>query len=151
MKKIFLLPLLFVLGITATYSQNISLKDDKILYNNLEILKYKKLDAIEFSIFTLNDDEIIYSKFHNNETPKYYDDDYVVMNFFAEKKKVESSKDEMVISGLGLNYKKNLVKLINWLMNEKVLNTVGTINKDKLDIFYEKYHENISARTIRRS
>ena len=146
-KLLFTLSVMF--GFDAAYSQDVSVKDGKILYNDSVILKYEKHDAIEFSIFTLKDDEIIYSKWHNNETPRYSDDDYVILNFLGEKRKVESTKDEMVISGVGLNYRKNLIKLINWLMKEKVLRTDGSIDKDKLEIFYEKYNENITARTIR--
>ena len=146
-KLLFTLSVMF--GFDAAYSQDVSVKDGKILYNDSVILKYEKHDAIEFSIFTLKDDEIIYSKWHNNETPRYSDDDYVILNFLGEKRKVESTKDEMVIYGVGLNYRKNLIKLINWLMKEKVLRTDGSIDKDKLEIFYEKYNENITARTIR--
>ena len=146
-KLLFTLSVMF--GFDAAYSQDVSVKDGKILYNDSVILKYEKHDAIEFSIFTLKDDEILYSKWHNNETPRYFDDDYVILNFLGEKRKVESTKDEMVISGVGLNYRKNLIKLINWLMKEKVLRTDGSIDKDKLEIFYEKYNENITARTIR--
>jgi len=146
-KLLFTLSVMF--GFDAAYSQDVSVKDGKILYNDSVILKYEKHDAIEFSIFTLKDDEIIYSKWHNNETPRYSDDDYVILNFLGEKRKVESTKDEMVISGVGLNYRKNLIKLITWLMKEKVLRTDGSIDKDKLEIFYEKYNENITARTIR--
>ena len=146
-KLLFTLSVMF--GFDAAYSQDVSVKDGKILYNDSVILKYEKHDAIEFSIFTLKDDEIIYSKWHNNETPRYFDDDYVILNFLGEKRKVESTKDEMVISGVGLNYRKNLIKLITWLMKEKVLRTDGSIDKDKLEIFYEKYNENITARTIR--
>jgi hypothetical protein len=149
MKKIILLSLLYAIGITTTYSQSVSLKDENILYNNTPILKYKKLDFIEFSIFTLKDDEIIYSKYSDNETPKNYDDDYVIINFLSEKKKIESTKEEKAISGFGANAKKNLIKLLNWLIDEKVLNIDGTINKDKVDIFYQKYDEHITGRTIR--
>lgn len=150
MKKT-LIPILFALFVGTAYSQDISLKDGNILYNDTAILKYKKLGAMEFSIFTLADDEIIYSVWRNNETPKNYDDDYIVINFFAEKIKGESTKDELAVAGFGLNPKKNLLRLTNWLLKEKVLNTDGSINKAKLEIFYEKYNENISQRTIRRS
>ena len=61
----------------------------------------------------------------------------------------ESTKDENAISGLGLNSKKNLKKLIEWLVKEKVIKLDGTLDKDRIAIFYDKFNENITNRTVR--
>ena len=147
MKKTSLI--LVFLVFQLSFSQKVEIKDDLIYFDNKETLKFIKNDLIEFSILSLNDDEIIYSNFHNNETETYYEDDYIVINFISEKIKVESTKDENAISGLGLNSKKNLKKLIEWLVKEKVIKLDGTLDKDRIAIFYDKFNENITNRTVR--
>lgn len=103
----------------------------------------------QYSFYNLNDDEILLFRYNNNETPNNNNDDFIVLNFLNNKRKVESKNIEKVMAGFGLNSKKNSIKLINWLIKEKVLTTEGIINPDKLDIFVEKYDENITNRTIR--
>lgn len=103
----------------------------------------------QYSFYNLNDDEILLFKYDDNETPNNMNDNFIVLNFLNNKRKVESKNIEKVMAGLGFNSKKNAIKLINWLLKEKVLTTEGIINPDKLDIFVEKYDENIINRTIR--
>ena len=56
---------------------------------------------------------------------------------------------EHVISGLGMNSKKNMQKLVKWLIKEKVLDSKGNLNTEKLQTFYDKYNEDITQRTSR--
>lgn len=88
-------------------------------------------------------------KYNNNETKDYFEDDYIVLNFLTAKKKIESKNIRQSISGMGMNSKKNMQKLISWLLKEKVINETGELNLDKLETFYDKYNENITERTIR--
>lgn len=78
---------------------------------------------------------------------KYSDDDYYVLNFLTEKVKIES-RDYSHFSSF-FNSKKSMQKLIQWLIKEKVLSVDGNINKEKLEVFFEKYDENIVNRTMR--
>ncbi|MBM6498408.1 hypothetical protein H9X54_003710 [Flavobacterium macrobrachii] len=89
---------------------------------------------------------LLYKEF-DNETPKYVEDDYYILNFLQEKIKVETQDFSKIASFM--NSKKAMQKLIKWLVKEKVITPEGTINRDKLDTFYEKYNENIVNRTMR--
>ena len=150
MKKCILTSAFLVLSFSFVFSQNVEIKDDKVYLDSTEILYYEKSNQFNHSFFSLNNkDEILFFKLDNNETPKYLDDDFIVINFLTQKKKVESKDTRKAISGLGINSKKNMQKLIEWLLKEKVLNNDGTINTEKLELFYEKYNENITNRTIR--
>lgn len=75
-------------------------------------------------------------------------DDYILLNFLTQRTKVETSNlgfiTKMTFSG-----NKVMEMLIKWLSKEKVVNENGDIVKEKLDIFYQKYNENITERTIR--
>lgn len=151
--KLFFAALIFILGNTFVSAQEketeVDIKDDKVLLEGTAILKYEKINVSEHSFFTLGDDEIISYQYKDNETPKYGDDDYFIINFLAEKVKVESTSLRHVVAGLGMNSRKNMIKMITWLLKEKVLNADGTINSAKLESFSQKYNEDVTQRTVR--
>lgn len=150
MKKIFFTALLFVLGSSYVMAQEkkVEIKNDKVLADGVAILKYEKINAIQHSFYSLqNDDEILLLRIFNNETPDYVNDDYFSLNFLTEKVKVETGDFSHIAAFM--NSKKSMEKLVKWLLKEKVLNADGTLNHDKLEIFYEKYNEDITARTVR--
>ncbi|RAR70072.1 hypothetical protein [Flavobacterium aciduliphilum] len=150
MKKLFIALILFSITYTNVVAQEIEIKDNKVLLDGKEFLKYEKSNIFNHSFYSLlNDDEILFFRFDQNETPNYLDDDYFVLNFLTEKIKIESKNKSKVFAGLGMNSRKNMEKMITWLLSEKVLNPDGTINRQKLEIFHEKYDENITNRTIR--
>ena len=149
-KKVSLLGILMAMPFAILFSQDINFKDKQVLLDGKPILKYEKVDALQYSFYSLeNDDEVLMYKFMDNGTPRFKDDDYYVLNFLTEKKKVESMDFGKIYSGLELSPKKNMQKLIKWLVKEKVFTTEGKINKEKLDLFVEKYNEKISQRPIR--
>lgn len=148
MKKILTLALLFLAHVS--FSQEITIKDEKVLLEDQQILKSEKINILEYSFYSLEDDEeILYFRRHDNETKDYTDDDYFILNFPTEKIKLESTNYSRIMSGIGANSRKNMEKLLNWLLKEKVLDKDGNINKERLINFYEKYNENISERTVR--
>ncbi len=140
---------LFLLGGLFMNAQEVEIKDEKVLFDGKQVLKYEKTNSFIHTLFTLDDNELLLYKFNNNETREYLDDDYLVLNFIPFKKKVETTNKSQAISGMGLNSRKNMQKLITWLLKEKVINANGAINPERLDIFYEKYNENITERTVR--
>ncbi len=148
MKKIILAGIFITSIFNFSYSQEIELKDDKVFLDGKELLRYEKVNFFQYSFYTLdNDEEILLFKSFNNETPEYKEDDYFVLNFLIEKVKVETQDFSKIAAFM--NSKKSMQKLIKWLIKEKVLSTEGKINKEKLEIFYEKYNENIVNRTMR--
>ena len=151
MNKKAILPGFFFAVFTSTsFAQNVDLKDKQVLLDSKVILKYEKNAGAQYSFYSLeNDDEILMFKIFDNETPRNQNDDFYVLNFLTEKKKVETTDFMKVYSGMGLSWKKNMEKMIGWLLKEKVLTPEGKINREKLDIFYDKYNENITQRTIR--
>lgn len=139
---------LFMVSFNFYFSQEVVIKDDKVLLDGKQILKAEKINAAQYSFFTMKDDEeILMYKGMDNETPMYLDDDYYILNFLTEKTKVES-KDFTKIANF-MNSRKGMEKLIKWLLKERVINSEGELNSDRVQIFKEKYDENITERTLR--
>lgn len=139
---------LLVLSFNFYFTQEVEIKDDKVLLDGKQILKAEKINMVEYSFYNLkSDDEILLYRQMDNETSRYQDDDYYVLNFLTEKVKVESNDFYKIASFM--NSKKSMEKLIKWLLKEKVLTNDGELNPDRLTIFKEKYDQNITERTIR--
>lgn len=146
-KKILTFSLL-ILSFNFYFTQEVEIKDDKVLLDGKQILKAEKINMIEYSFYNLkSDDEILLYRQMDNGTSRYQDDDYYVLNFLTEKVKVESNDFYKIASFM--NSKKSMEKLIKWLLKEKVLTNDGELNSDRLAIFKEKYDQNITERTIR--
>lgn len=149
MNKLFLSIVFLLIGSYIT-AQEVEIKNDKVLLDGIAILKYEKINVLQHSFYSLeSDDEILLFKWHDNETSEYSDDDYIILNFLLNKTKVETTSVEHVIAGIGMNSKKNMQKLVKWLLKEKVLDAKGNINPEKLQTFYDKYNEDITNRTSR--
>jgi hypothetical protein len=149
MNKLFL-SIAFILIGSFINAQEVEIKDDKVLLDGTPILKYEKINILQHSFYSIeSDDEILLFKWHDNETSQYNEDDYIILNFLTAKVKVETTSVEHVISGLGMNSKKNMQKLVKWLIKEKVLDSKGNLNPEKLQTFYDKYNEDITQRTSR--
>ncbi|MCE3075490.1 hypothetical protein [Chryseobacterium gwangjuense] len=130
------------------FSQEVAIKDDKVLLDGKQILKAEKINAAQYSFFTMKDDEeILMYKYMDNETPMFQDDDYYILNFLTEKTKVES-KDFTKIANF-MNSRKGMEKMVKWLLKERVITNEGELNPDRVQIFKEKYDENITERTFR--
>jgi len=139
---------LLVLSFNFYFTQEVEIKDGKVLLDGKQILKAEKINMVEYSFYNLkSDDEILLFRQMDNETSRYQDDDYYVLNFLTEKVKVESNDFYKIASFM--NSKKSMEKLIKWLLKEKVLTIDGELNSDRLAIFKEKYDQNITERTIR--
>lgn len=139
---------LLILSFNFYFTQEVEIKEDKVLLDGKQILKAEKINMVEYSFYNLkSDDEILLYRQMDNETSRYQDDDYYVLNFLTEKVKVESNDFYKIASFM--NSKKSMEKLIKWLLKEKVLTNDGELNPDRLAIFKEKYDQNITERTIR--
>lgn len=128
-------------------AQEVELKNDKVLLEGKAILKYEKINASQYSFFSLSDDEIFFYQQKDNETPNYFDDDYWTLNFLTEKVKVESTDFSRIANFM--NSKKAMAKLVKWLIKEKVIDLDGNLSSEKIDNFFEKFNENITQRTVR--
>lgn len=139
---------LLIAGCNLYFSQDVTIKDDKVLLDGKQILKTEKISLAQYSFFSVNnDDEILMYKYMDNETPSYVSDDYFILNFLTEKVKVES-KDLGKVSNF-MNSRKGMEKLVRWLLKERVINQDGELNPERVAIFKEKYDENITQRTLR--
>jgi len=140
---------IFLITTVFVNAQKIEIKDNDVLLDGNIILKSEKINAGQYSFYSLDDNEILMYKWFDNETPKYQDDDYYIMNFLEQKVKVQSTDFTKVISGIGMNSKKNMEKMLTWLLKEKVLLADGKLNPDRVNVLFEKYDENITQRTFR--
>lgn len=145
-KKI--LPFFLLLSLNLYFSQQVVIKDDKVLVDGKQILKAEKIDITQYSFFTIKgDEEILLYRYMDNETPKNVYDDYFILNFLTEKVKVETTDISKIANFM--NSKKGMEKLIKWLLKERVINHDGELNPERVAIFKEKYDENITERTLR--
>jgi len=147
MKKTMMM--LLIAGTCLLNAQKIEIKDDKVLLDGKAILKSEKINVLQYSFYTLDDNEIVMFRMFDNETPQYQADDYYVINFIEQRIKVQCTDFSRVVSGLGMNSKKSMEKLMAWLFKEKVLTPEGTLNPDRVGVFYDKYDEKILERTVR--
>lgn len=139
---------LLIASCNLYFSQDVTIKDDKVLLDGKQILKAEKINLTQYSFFSMkNDEEILMYKYMDNETPRYVNDDYFILNFLSEKTKVEST-DLAKIANF-MNSKKGMEKLVRWLLKERVINQDGELNPDRVAVFKEKYDENITQRTVR--
>lgn len=144
---------LFVLLLLITcsnlyFSQEVTIKDDKVLLDGKQILKAEKINVTQYSFFSMKDDEeVLMYRYMDNETPRYVSDDYFILNFLTEKTKVESTDLGKIANFM--NSKKGMEKLVRWLLKERVINQDGELNPDRVAVFKEKYDENITERTRR--
>ncbi|WP_374461232.1 hypothetical protein [Chryseobacterium taeanense] len=139
---------LLISGLGFYFSQEVVIKDDKVLLDGKQILKAEKINVLQYSFYSMKDDEeILMFRQMDNETPKYMDDDYYVLNFLTEKTKVESTDFTKILNFM--NSRKAMEKLIKWLLKERVINNDGELNPERVKTFKEKYDENITDRTFR--
>ncbi|MBL3549720.1 hypothetical protein [Chryseobacterium sp. KMC2] len=141
---------LFLLMISCNlyFSQDVSIKDDKVMVDGKQILKAEKISLAQYSFFSMKDDqEILLYKYMDNETPSNVRDDFFILNFLTAKVKVEST-DLGKVSNF-MNSRKGMEKVVRWLLKERVINRDGELNTERIAIFKEKYDENITERTLR--
>ncbi|MCQ9637048.1 hypothetical protein MP477_19055 [Chryseobacterium sp. WG23] len=141
---------LFLLMISCNlyFSQDVVIKDNKVMLDGKQILKAEKISLAQYSFFSMkNDDEILLYKYMDNETPSNVRDDFFILNFLTEKVKVEST-DLGKVSNF-MNSRKGMEKVLRWLLKERVINYDGELNPDRVAVFKEKYDENITERTLR--
>ncbi|WP_106917392.1 hypothetical protein [Chryseobacterium aurantiacum] len=139
---------LLMISCNLYFSQDVTIKDDKVLLDGKQILKAEKINAAQYSFFSMKgDEEVLLYKYMDNETPRYVNDDYFILNFLTEKIKIEST--DMAKIANFMNSKKGMEKLVRWLLKERVINHDGELNSERVAVFKDKYDENITERTLR--
>jgi hypothetical protein len=73
----------------------------------------------------------------DNETPKFYDDDYVQIKFLQLGKNLEVKTD------------RPWKKFIQWLLENEAIDNAGNISEPKVDLLIKNFDEHITSRTIR--
>jgi hypothetical protein len=139
MKQIFF-TIAFLISNITSFSQEIKLKDGKVLIDGKEILSYERQNWGDMEIHFYNlgtKDEVLYMKKNSNETRTYYEDDFTQIRFLTFGKSLETKID------------KSWKKFVEWLFQNKVLDDKGQFNEEKVDLFIKNYDEKITARTIR--
>ncbi|MEN9339079.1 MAG: hypothetical protein RIQ62_391 [Bacteroidota bacterium] len=139
MKK--LLAFLFLIGFSFHLSaQDIRLKKGVVYLNDKEFLNYKidvwGIYKAHFFDRETNDEIILIIK-NDNETPKYYNDDFTQIKFIGMGVTVETKEN------------KSWKNFIKWLVQSKVIDEHGKINTEKLDLFIQNYDEHMTERTMR--
>ncbi len=139
MKQIFY-SIAFLISTVTTFSQEIKLKDGKVLIDGKEILSYERQNWGDMEIHFYNletKDEVLYMKKNSNETRTDYEDDFTQIRFLTYGKLLETKID------------KPWKKFVEWLFQNKVFDNAGKFNEEKVDLLIKNYDEKITARTIR--
>lgn len=148
MKKI-IICLTLLATINILNAQKIEIKDNNVLLDGKKILNAKKINSSQYSFYNNVNNEILMYKYNDNETPGYESDDFITLNFLQENLKIETTDTEKACSGFCMNSKKNMEKLLTWLVKEKVITSDGNIDTNKANILHSKYDERITERTLR--
>ena len=119
-------------------AQKVKLKNEKISIDGKEVLKYEKIDMNNIVLYPIDkDSEIIQISRMDNETNDI-GDDYVKFYFIESKLKLESNS----IGRRGWEY------YIEWLVKNKVIDSDGILNKERVEQVVSRFDENITVRTV---
>ena len=142
MKNLLLITLFCLIAPAALSAQNITHKDVKFKYKKGYVFVEKKeVLKLRYSIgyFYVSDlntgEEMMYFRINDNETPSYFDDDYVKVFFNDSEKEFESKSHQRIIMAQ--------------MINEGVFDSDWNLIEENVDKFIRKYDENISNRTVR--
>jgi len=139
MKKAIFTSIVLLLSLTVN-AQKIKLKKGEVLLDGKAIMKYEKeiWGVHKMHLFSLDtEDELIEINHNDNETKRYYDDDFVQIRFLSSGELVEMKMD------------KSFKKMIEWLIKKKIIATDGKVIENNIALFVKNYDENITNRTVR--
>jgi hypothetical protein len=138
-KSFFLTAILFF-SVSLLFAQTVDLKKDEVFLDDKKIFNYK---IVSWSVYELHlssietNKEVIMISRRDNETPKFYDDDFVQIKFLQLGKSLE------------LKSTKTWKKFILWLLENEVIDNAGNISEPKVDLFIKNFDEHITSRTVR--
>lgn len=142
MKHLPLLVLFCLFAPATLCAQQLTHKDVKFKYKKGYVFVQKKeVLKLRYSIgyFYVSDlntgEEMMYFRINDNETPSYFDDDYVKVFFNDSEKELESKSHQRI--------------LMAQMINEGVFDSDWNLVEENVDKFIRKYDENISNRTVR--
>ena len=142
MKHLSLLVLFCLFAPATLCAQQLTHKDVKFKYKKGYVFVQKKeVLKLRYSIgyFYVSDlntsEEMMYFRINDNETPSYFDDDYVKVFFNDSEKEFESKSHQRI--------------LMAQMINEGVFDSDWNLVEENVDKFIRKYDENISNRTVR--
>jgi len=142
MKNILLITLFCLIAPATLCAQQLTHKDVKFKYKKGYVFVEKKeVLKLRYSIgyFYVSDlntgEEMMYFRINDNETPSYFDDDYVKVFFNDSEKEFESKSHQRI--------------LMAQMINEGVFDSDWNLVEENVDKFIRKYDENISNRTVR--
>ena len=142
MKHLSLLVLFCLFAPATLCAQQFTHKDVKFKYKKGYVFVQKKeVLKLRYSIgyFYVSDlntgEEMMYFRINDNETPSYFDDDYVKVFFNDSEKEFESKSHQRI--------------LMAQMINEGVFDSDWNLVEENVDKFIRKYDENISNRTVR--
>ncbi|MGB2118113.1 MAG: hypothetical protein ACPHYC_04410, partial [Schleiferiaceae bacterium] len=137
MKHLSLLVLFCLFAPATLCAQQLTHKDVKFKYKKGYVFVQKKeVLKLRYSIgyFYVSDlntgEEMMYFRINDNETPSYFDDDYVKVFFNDSEKEFESKSHQRI--------------LMAQMINEGVFDSDWNLVAENVDKFIRKYDENIS-------
>lgn len=138
--KSLLFSIILFFSASLLFAQTVDLKKDEVLLDDKKIFNYKIVSwgvyELHLSSIETNKEVIMISR-RDNETPKFYDDDFVQIKFLQLGKSLEMKTD------------RTWKKFILWLLENEVIDKTGNISEPKVDLLIKNFDEHITSRTIR--
>lgn len=126
---------MLIMSTFGAVAQTVKVKSDKVFIDGVETLTLKSRDqGTVVTYFSLDNKKLFTYTYNNNGTIKYSEDDYSIFFFDDSEIKVESKQFP------SLQVKRHVIE---FLLEEEVLNIDGTLNKDKIEKFYKKYNQEL--------
>ncbi|MCB0515921.1 MAG: hypothetical protein R2798_06655 [Chitinophagales bacterium] len=145
MKNISLLLFSLLLSISSfCFAQKLELVGEQVKIDGNEVLKYEKIQFYNFSLYDREEHEILYFTMNSNDAFENIAENYMILNFVNNDVIVETTDFSHI--PFALSAKKVSQGVIQWLVKEKVIDTEGHINEEKLTIFFRKYDQQLTEK-----
>lgn len=147
MKKLLYSFCFFTVFFIGMAQSPVTIKNGQVFINGNAALQYKKVHAGELSFYNQDDEEVLVYLIKDKSTKADPYNSYVIINFFKERIKLTCDINDHLATTFGLSSQKSAENLLNWLYAEKVINTDGSINREKAETFQWKYNDEVVLRS----
>lgn len=126
---------MFIMTTLGAIAQTVKVKSNKVFIDGVETLTLNSREAGNIVTYSNLDNKKLFTYTYDNKgTVGYSEDDYTIFFFDDSEIKVESKQFP------SLQVKRHVIE---FLLEEEVLNIDGTLNEDKIEKFYRKYNQEL--------
>ena len=135
MMKTLFCAIVFIMNALGAVAQTVKVKSDKVFIDGVETLTFKSRGAGSIVTYSNLANKKLFTYTHDNKgTVHYSGDDYTMFFFDDSEIKIESKQFP------SFQVKRHVIE---FLLEEEVLNVDGTLNEDKIEKLYRKYNQDL--------